>query len=75
MARKEFLRHLWCKKVILLYSTGTGPVGKKSCLGAVKSHWSYTKELEEVRTQGGLQRDFDMLMRTPKIPEALLLSS
>ena len=30
MAKKEFLRHLPCKMVVLL-KHGTGPIGRKSC--------------------------------------------
>jgi len=29
-AKKEFLRHLWCKMVVY-ESVGTGPVARKSC--------------------------------------------
>ena len=43
-AKKEFLRRLWRKKVILLKHG--------DCTGVVKSVWLYTMELGEVKTKG-----------------------
>ena len=50
------------------WSSGTGPVGRKSCTGVVKSDWLYTTELGgQVRKKGGFQKDFHMFKRTHKI--------
>ena len=44
MAKKEFLKTSWSKRVISL-KHGTGPVGRKSCTGVVRSDLLYTFRL------------------------------
>lgn len=51
MAKKEFSRHLWCKKVNLLKHRAR-PVGRKGCTGVMKSDWLYTMELGEAKARG-----------------------
>ena len=49
MAKKKFLTSLWCKKVILL-KNGDKTHGQKELLhGVVRSNWSYTLRLGEVK--------------------------
>ena len=67
------LRH-GCKKVILLKHKDRTH-GQKELRWVVKNGWLHTVELGRYRQKGGLQKDFDVLKRTPEIPEALLLSS
>ena len=50
MAKKEFLRCLWCKKGVLL-KHGDRAMGRKICNGVVKSDWLYTMELGEVNAK------------------------
>lgn len=74
MAKKEFLRHFWCKKVFLLQH-GDRTHGQKSCAGVVRSRRLYTLELGEAEAKGSFQKDFNMLKKTQGILEAWLLSS
>ena len=60
---------------MILLKHRTGPMGRKSFSGVVKSGFLYSMDLGEVKSKGGLQRDFDMLKKTPMTLEALLLSS
>ena len=75
MAKKEFLRHLWYKKVILL-KHGDRPCGQKKLL-----YWGCEGRLNiylgegEIKTKGSVQKDFHMLKKTLKMLEAWLLSS
>ena len=74
MTKKEFLRCLWHKLVILLkhcdWTCG------QELLHQDCKEWLiiYTEELGEVREKGGFQKNFYMLKRTYQISEALSLS-
>ena len=68
-ARKEFLRLLQHKKVILL-KYGDRPMVIKSCTGVVKSDWLYTMELGEIKSRGSFQKDFHMPKQIPRMWEA-----
>ena len=69
--QERILEDVFGAKVILL-KHGDRTHGQKELHWG---NWLYTMELGEVRQKGGLLKDFDMLKRTPKPPEALLLSS
>ena len=74
MAKKEFSRSLWCKNVILLKHRDR-PHGQKEPPWGHEEWLLRYYEVGKLKSKGGLHRDLDMLKRTPKRPEALLLSS
>ena len=70
--KKEFLRRLWCEMVVY-ESTGTGPVGRKSCCPSCEGWLIIYYGVGGGKEKGRFQKDFHMLKKTHRIPEALPL--
>ena len=50
-AKKEFLRHPWCKKSDFIQAQGQDRWAERAARGVVQSDWLYTMELGEVKAK------------------------
>ena len=74
MTKKEFLRHLWCKMVLLKH--GDRIPGQEEWFPRACEEWPIIYPgVGGSKQRGRFQKDFHMLRRTYKILEALPLSS
>ena len=72
--KKEFSKTSLGKKGILL-KHGDGTQGLEELRWGCEEWLVLPYGVGEVKSKGGLQRDFDVLTRSPKLPEAQLQSS
>ena len=72
-AKKEFLKTSLGQKGDFIKSKGTGPVGRKSCTGVVKSDWLYTLELGEVKSRRNFLKGFPYAKEDSEITGGLAI--
>ena len=76
-AKKEFLKMSLVQKGDFIKAQGQDLWVERAALGLcrVTAYILCSLGGSKAKREGGVQRDVDMLMRTPKVPEALLWSS
>lgn len=70
MPKKEFLKHLWCKKKVILLKPGDMTRGQEELPLDLRRHSLYTMELGELKSRERFQKDFHVLKKVPGILEA-----
>ena len=72
--QERILEDVFGAKKMILLKHGNRTPGQKELSWGCEEWLVLYYGVGEVKSKGGLQKDFDMLQMTPKIPEALLLS-